>query len=163
MTTHQHLFSIRLPKVQRGAIYLVLIMVAASGVSWSLLHDVLQWGWMLAERRLLILHGVTAAASLVLIGSLLPLHFRLAWRTRHNRASGVAAIAMMSLLGITALLLYYGGEEWRDGVRWTHVGVGFIAVLIIPIHIGLGRRRAARQIGRTGRLADDVKVERPRA
>lgn len=143
MTTH-HMFSIRLPKAQRWATYLALIAVAASGIAWSLLHDVLQWGWMLAERRLLITHGIAAAATLVIVGGLLPLHIRLAWRVRRNLTSGIVALTVMALLTATGLLLYYGGEEWRDWVRWMHVGGGLVAVLVIPIHIWLGRRRLAR-------------------
>lgn len=53
MATH-HMFSIRLPKAQRRARYLALISVAACSMVWSVLHDVLQWDGMLAERRLRI-------------------------------------------------------------------------------------------------------------
>ncbi|WP_293595757.1 MULTISPECIES: hypothetical protein [unclassified Polaromonas] len=138
------MFSIRLPKAQRWATYLALIVVAASGLIWSLLHDVLQWGWMLAERRLLTVHGVAAAIALVIVGGLLPLHIRLAWRVKRNLASGLVALSLMALLGATGMLLYYGGEEWRDWVRWGHIGVGTVACLAIPAHIWLGRRRVAR-------------------
>lgn len=88
MTKPSHVFSIRLPNMQRWITYLALAIVAASGVLWYLLHDLLQWGWMLTERRLLITHGVAATFSLVVIGGLLPLHIRLAWRIRRNLMSG---------------------------------------------------------------------------
>ncbi|WP_424196726.1 hypothetical protein ACMYR3_16835 (plasmid) [Ampullimonas aquatilis] len=143
MTTHQ-MFSIRLPKAQRWMTYLALIAVVISGIVWWLLHDVLQWGWILAERRLLISHGIAAAATLVIVGGLLPLHIRLAWRIRRNLSSGLAALAIMTLLAATGLLLYYGGEDWRDWVRWAHIGAGLIAALVIPVHVWLGRRRHAR-------------------
>ncbi len=142
MTIHS-LFSIRLPKAQRWSTYLALFMVAASGMLWWLLHDIFQWGWMLAERRLLTTHGIAAAALLVIVGGLLPLHVRLAWRIQRNLVSGIIALSVLSLLAGTGLLLYYGGEEWRDWVRWIHIGGGIVAVLTIPMHIWLGRRRAA--------------------
>lgn len=87
MSTHPAL-SNRLPKAQRWSTYATLIAVALSGIAWWLLHDVLRSGWTLAERRLLISHGVAAAAALVVVGALLPLHVRLAWRIRRNLRFG---------------------------------------------------------------------------
>lgn len=133
-----------MPRTQRWATYLALVAVAASGLLWSLLHDVLQSSWMLAERRLLTTHGIAAMATLVVVGGLLPLHIRMAWRLRRNLASGAIALSMMTLLGATGALLYYGQEEWRDWVRWTHIGVGVLVTLAIPLHIWLGRRRSRR-------------------
>lgn len=143
MTT-QAISSIRLPTPQRWATYVVLVVVGVSGLAWSLLHDVLQWGWMLSERRLLITHGVSAAITLVVVGGLLPLHIRLALRVKRNIRSGIAALVLMALLGSTGILLYYGGEDWRDGVRWTHIVLGTVACLAVPAHVWLGRRRKAR-------------------
>lgn len=143
MTTHRHPFSIRLPGWQRWSTYLVLIVVAGSGIAWSLLHDLLQLGWMLAERRLLIAHGVAAAATLVLVGGLLPLHIRLAWRVRRNLTTGVACVAAVGALALSGLLLYYGGEDWREVTRWSHIGIGLAAALAVPLHVWRGRRLAA--------------------
>lgn len=163
MTTHHQLFSTRLPKVQRWATYLVLAAVAVSGLAWSLLHDFLQWDWMSTERRLLILHGVVAAAALIVIGGLLPLHVRLAWRIRRNLMSGITSLAIISTLALTGLLLYYGGEEWRDCVRWTHLGAGIVATLLIPVHVWMGRRRAARTPAPIKEARIDLKTHRVRA
>lgn len=143
MSTHPAL-SNRLPKAQRWSTYATLIAVALSGIAWWLLHDVLRSGWTLAERRLLITHGVAAAAALVVVGALLPLHVRLAWRIRRNLASGIVALLIMTVLAATGLLLYYGSEEWRQWARWAHIGAGLLAALAVPAHAWLGRRRRAR-------------------
>ncbi|KDP86641.1 hypothetical protein CF70_006245 [Cupriavidus sp. SK-3] len=74
---------------------------------------------MLAEHRLLTTHRVAAAVTLVIVGGLLPLHIRLAWRVQRNRVSGIVSLAVMALLAGTSLLLYYGDEESREWVRWT--------------------------------------------
>ncbi len=141
MTTPAPMFSIRLPSMQRWVTYMTLVLVALSGVLWYLMHDLLQWGWMVTERRLLITHGVTAAISLIVVGGLLPLHIRLAWRARRNLVSGLVTLLLMALLGVSGLLLYYSGEDWREGVRWLHIGVGLIGVLAMPAHVWLGRYR----------------------
>lgn len=133
--------SIRLPAAQRWATYTILAVVGVSGLAWIVLHDVLQWGWMLSERRLLIAHGVAAAITLVVIGALLPLHIRLAYHVKRNLKSGIAALSLIAFLGLTGLLLYYSGEDWRDVVRWSHFVVGTIACLAIPAHVWLGRRQ----------------------
>ena len=141
MTTSAPMFSIRLPDMQRWVNYMSLVLVALSGVLWYLMHDLLQWGWMVTERRLLITHGVAAAISLIVVGGLLPLHIRLAWRTRRNLVSGLVTLLLMALLGVSGLLLYYSGEDWREGVRWLHLGVGLIGVLAMPAHVWVGRYR----------------------
>lgn len=144
MTTPPALTSIRLPTTQRWLTYAALLLVAFSGALWYLMHHLLQWGWMLTERRLLITHGVMAAFSLVVVGGLLPLHIRLAWRTRRHLVSGLIALALMTLLGLSGLLLYYSGEDWRDGADWLHTVVGFMAMLAIPAHIWVGKRSRGR-------------------
>lgn len=129
-------------------------MVAASGVAWLALHDWLHWGWFGAEHRLLIIHGVSAALSLTVVGGLLPLHIRLAWRTRRNLRSGVSALAVMGLLGLSGLLLYYGDEEWCDIVRWLHIGVSVFGIVAVPLHVWVGKRSMVRH-----RVADARSVQ----
>lgn len=155
--------NIRLPAAQRWATYTVLAVVGLSGLAWSLLHDVLQWGWMLSERRLLIAHGVAAAIALVVIGALLPLHIRLAFHVKRNLKSGIAALTLIAFLGTTGLLLYYSGEDWRDGVKWSHLVVGAIACLAIPAHVWLGRRQKALLLALTenGQVQKNLNEDRP--
>jgi len=57
----------------------------------------------------------------------------------------IVALSVMALLGVTGLLLYYSGEDWRDLGRWLHIGVGIAGVLAVPVHVWLGRRRPVRQ------------------
>lgn len=140
-----HTFSVRLPAFQRWATYGTLIAVAASGVAWLVLHDWMQSGWFVEEHRLLVMHGVAAAFSLTVIGGLLPLHIRLAWRIRRNLWSGAIVLLTMGMLGLTGLLLYYGNEEGRDIVRWVHIGIGVLGIAAVPVHVWMGKRRLARQ------------------
>ncbi len=141
--TKPHNFSIRLPAFQRWATYGTLAVVDLSGVAWLILHDGFQWGWFTAEHRLLVTHGAASALSLTVIGGLLPLHIRLAWRTRRNLWSGVVTLAVMGMLALSGLLLYYGNEEGRYIVRWLHISIGVLGIIAVPLHVWVGKRRAA--------------------
>lgn len=138
--------SVRLPGIQRWLTYFALSLVALSGLLWYVLHDLFRFGWMITERRLLVTHGIAAAFSLVVIGGLLPLHIRLAWRIGRNLTSGIVSLSVMALLGLSGLMLYYSGEEWRDPVRWLHIGVGIVGIFALPAHIWLGRCRSAHRL-----------------
>ena len=156
--TTSHVFSIRLPRFQRWATYGTLAVVATSGLAWFALHDGFQSGWSVAEHRLLVVHGVVAALSLIVLGGLLPLHIRLAWRTRRNVLTGIIALAVMGMLGLSGLLLYYGDEDWRDIVRWLHIGIGALGIIAVPLHVWLGRRRV---VHHNASDAKSVPVVRP--
>lgn len=60
----------------------------------------------------------------------------------------------------SGMLLYYGGEEWRDWMRWAHIGGGIVAVVAVPLHVWLGRRRSARSVEPIAAAALGSKVKR---
>jgi cation transport ATPase len=132
-------FSIRLGRTQRWLTYVALIGVTISGLLWLLSHEVFNAGFADAERQLLIVHGVSAAAAMLIIGALIPVHMRLAWRARRNLRTGVSLLVFMGVLAISGLALYYGGESYREPVRWAHIAIGVLAALALPTHILLGR------------------------
>src|SRR5258705_3631746 len=91
------------------------------------------------QRALLVLHGVSAFAALIVFGSLVPLPMRSGWLCRRNIASGACVASLMAVLIVTALLLYYGGEDTRGGQvdpyrRWPARHRG------LPVHVVLGLR-----------------------
>lgn len=136
--------SVRLPTAQRWVAYVVLATVGSTGLAWTVLHEWLQLGWMLSERRLLIAHGVASALGLVVVGGLVPLHIRLGLKTNRNIASGLTTLCVIAVLGLTGVMLYYGGEDWRDGVRWIHIIIGAVACMAVPAHVWLGLKLAKR-------------------
>jgi len=77
---------------------------------------------------------------LLAFGAVLPGHVRAAWNARRNRSSGVAMVVVLAALMASGLLLYYGGEEWREGVVWSHWVAGFLVLAAFPLHLVLGRR-----------------------
>lgn len=130
----------RLGKWHRHLVIAALAVVAASGVLWFVLHDMMDRGSGEFLRYLLVAHGVTAYASAIAFGSVLPLHVVVGWRQKRNLTSGLVAVLTLALLIGSALLLYYGGEETQAWARPVHIAVGFGALVATPLHIVLGRR-----------------------
>lgn len=124
----------RLGFVQKSAVWTATAVVALSGVAWFVLHDFIDAEPGETERLLLMLHGVSAYAVLFVIGSLLPLHVRSGWYRRRKRWTGGATLAMLVLLAMTGLVLYYGGEATREPARWVHIAIGIACIALFPVH-----------------------------
>ena len=145
---HRHLLeSVRLERWHRRAIYFVTAFLVASGAAWLGLHYLGHGNEASSglphplEPMAMKLHGAAAMVALALYGSLINAHMRKAWRLGRNRASGSVVAAIVALLIATAWVLYYaGGESLRTVGSALHWGLGFAIVLILPLHIWLGRR-----------------------
>lgn len=124
----------RLGRWQKIAIYCSGATVGLSGLLWLILHELAYGDPGELVHLLLILHGVSAYAVLLAVGSLLPVHVRAGWLLRRNLVTGLAVIATTSILGITALMLYYGGEEVQTPAKWVHLAFGIGALLLFPAH-----------------------------
>jgi len=136
--------SIRLKRLQRYSLYAVLALVFLSGVAWA------YWNYfvaspgdfeMTAKAWAMKVHGGAAMAALVLIGMLLNVHVRFAWRAGRNRANGSVFLSAFAVLTITGYGLYYaGGETLRAWTSWIHLAIGLILPILLLIHILLGRK-----------------------
>ena len=123
--------SIRLSQRHKIAFYSVLSVVFASGVIWAWLHYFTrtenEFGASPAQAWVLMIHGLFAAISLMLIGSLLPFHVKYAWRAHRNRINGIFFVAIVTLLIATGYGLYYIGNE-----HFAHGRAGFISASVLP-------------------------------
>jgi len=136
--------SIRLSQRHKLAFYSVLGVVFATGVIWAWLHYFVrtedEFGASPTKAWILTVHGLFAAISLLLIGSLLPLHVKYAWRAHRNRANGIFFISMVTILIGTGYGLYYvGNERLRSITSWTHLAVGLVLPFLLILHIWRGR------------------------
>ncbi|MDH3209754.1 MAG: hypothetical protein OEL91_05175, partial [Burkholderiaceae bacterium] len=143
-------YPIRLGARHKLTLYAVFFALWGSGALWLLFHYFLRvpgdFGDAAHPLELwwLRLHGLMAFASLVAIGSVLPIHARQAWQLGKNRRSGLAMKAYLLLLAATGYALYYftseANEAWLPLSHWV---AGLALPLVALIHIRLGRRGTA--------------------
>ena len=131
-----------LPRWQELAVYLSFGLLLVTGIAW-LIFDT----WVRvqgdfgpehhpAEHWMLIVHAIGAYGFLVILGAMIPVHIPLGWHQRHNLRSGIGLLTICGVLGLTALGLYYIGDDatrsWASFVHWT---VGLLALPALLIHI----------------------------
>ncbi|MEK9284843.1 MULTISPECIES: hypothetical protein [unclassified Bradyrhizobium] len=124
----------RLGLVQKSVVWTTTSVVALSGLAWFVLHDLVEAEPGESERLLLTLHGISAYAMLIVIGSLLPLHVRSGWKRQRKRWTGGTTLATLVLLAVTGLVLYYGSEQTREPARWVHIAIGLACIALFPVH-----------------------------
>jgi len=133
----------RLPRWQRIATHAILGFCALSGLLFFMAHDVHLELLGVHSHSLLVAHGISAALALMAFGAVMPAHIRVAWKAKRNRTTGILLSTMLSALMLTGLLLYYGSEDWRDTVIWSHWVMGGLGLLLFPLHIVWGQRATA--------------------
>lgn len=137
--------AVRLPRWQRRLAYAAFGAISLSGIAWLIAHYALATNgeFGAAEHPLahwaLVAHGVGAYLLVWLVGSMWPLHMRLAWRLRRNRATGVAMSTLLALLALSGLWLYYGGVSGREVVSAGHWLLGLTLVPALVLHLIVGR------------------------
>ena len=149
--------AVRLSDAHQRWVYAVGALVALSGMLWLLFH------WFVSvpgefgptahplERWWLRLHGLSAAAFLIVFGAVLPLHAKLAWNARRNRWSGSLFVSALALLIGTGYALYYLGDDTvRNALSIAHWVVGLVAPALIAFHAWRGRlsRQAPSRLAR---------------
>jgi len=89
----------------------------------------------LGRSLVLTLHGVGSAFALMAFGTVLPFHIKAGLKSQKNLISGISQLAFLSILVVTALLLYYGPEEIHEGTELTHWIIGLVFFAFFLFHI----------------------------
>jgi hypothetical protein len=136
---------VRLDPIFRGALYAAFAVLVLTGAVWLLADwrkDPLDPDfWQAIAASSLMLHGGAAMVTLMLLGALVPLHVRRAWRSGRNRMTGPAMVAVNAALIATAFGLYYAGSETlRPWISDLHIVVGVALPALLGVHVWLGRR-----------------------
>lgn len=86
-------------------------------------------------------HAIGGFAAMLLLGALWSVHMRAGWRRQRHRASGTLVGALLVLLALSAVGVYYLGEEQAGALAAAvHVGIGLLLVLPFGWHWMAGRR-----------------------
>jgi hypothetical protein len=151
---HRRAHDARLSTRYRRFVYGTFVAVWATGILWLVFHYFLQrQGEFGAEPHALEawwlrLHGAAAFFALWLGGVVWIAHVRHGLARPKRRVSGVALIAMFSVLAASGYLLYYAGDDaLRDAVRLVHWLVGLTAIVPFLVH-SLRARRVRKAVQR---------------
>lgn len=128
-----------LPKWQSISSHSIFLICACSGVLYLLGHEFEIMPLPIENHSILMAHGVSAYLFVLLFGAVLPTHIKVAWKAKRNRISGGLMIAVMSLLLVSGLFLYYA-DETRNAALWVHWIIGGGLVLLFTFHFIAGRR-----------------------
>ncbi len=138
---------LRLSRRHRVWLHSTFTLLFLSGALWWILHRWFQvesdFGPQPhpAQRWLIPLHGAAAMLTLVVIGTLIPLHIKRGWQARLNRPNGILLIAFISLLSLSGYALYYSGNEsLRSFASSAHTVLGLALPAMLLWHIVSGRR-----------------------
>ena len=137
---------LQLSRRHRLTLYAATFLLFISGVAWAWANhldetaraseSVRQW-----KPALLKIHGFSAVAFVLLLGTLLTGHIRRAWHWRKNRGQGAFFLAAVALLTLSGYALYYiGGEELRSAVSRFHLWLGVAIPGLLIWHIRSGRK-----------------------
>jgi hypothetical protein len=141
---------LRLSRQHRVTFYAVSLTVFLSGVSWAWVQHLDEGGQATEALRqtkpwLIAIHGLSAMAFVLLLGTLLVSHVRRAWKAGRNRKNGGPFLAAISLLTLSGYALYYAGNETvRDLASDFHLWLGVAAPALLFWHIRSGRNAVDR-------------------
>jgi hypothetical protein len=116
----------KMPNWQRWFTISALGTCSLSGIAFLLGHEFHISRTLLGDRTVLIMHGVSAAIALIAFGTILPFHIKAGLKSKKNLISGILQLAILLILTITAMLLYYGPEEVHELSELTHWALGLI-------------------------------------
>lgn len=98
---------------------------------------------LIGKHTILMGHGVLAMFVSISFGAILPVHIKAGWHAKKNRISGIFQLLLLSILCITALLLYYGTESIREINILIHWIIGLIFFLIFLTHMFLKKWKSS--------------------
>ena len=92
---------------------------------------------------MIVIHGISAAFCIFVIGLVSAGHIRVGLHVRKNMISGLAQASTLLVLVMTGLTLYYGSEDIREGVVLAHWMIGLALLPLFLLHASRKRKRLA--------------------
>jgi hypothetical protein len=141
----------RLPRWHRWTVYGLTAVLVVSGLAWLGVAYVFAPA---GEPRpaphdwagpMLTAHGIAAYAALIFYALVGQAHLRTGWRVTSLRNAGLWLCAMVAVLALTGVGLYYVSAEGAIPLlRWAHVAAGLALPGWLVLHILRGRRISGR-------------------
>jgi hypothetical protein len=148
----------RMPRGQRAAVYVVVGVLWISGCVWLYLDQ------FAAQRGpfgstphplqppLLLMHGVSAVASLYLFGWIGARHALRWWARGLRRMSGGALASVLALLIVSGFALFFlSSDAWQRYTAAVHDVLGIAVTLFAIQHWFFGNRRARVRVQKISR------------
>lgn len=138
-------WGVRMSPSARNTVLLGSLIVIASGIAWMVLGKMIDPQdyadpLYTLRHRMLVLHGIAAYVLVWMAGRLSNLHQQGNWRAHRNRRNGLLLTAVLALLAITGLCLYYPPhEDWHETISLLHQGLGITLALLLPLHLFAAR------------------------
>jgi hypothetical protein len=86
-------------------------------------------------------HAFAGFALIWFCGSLWSIHMRAGWRRREHRRSGLLLAFLLQVLALTAVGIYYSGDEGvANGLSYSHLAAGLLLLPLLAWHWVRGRR-----------------------
>jgi hypothetical protein len=123
-----------MPLWQRLFSWISLLICSFSGMSYTLGHQFSLSRLTLGNHLVLAIHGISAMAAIIALGSILPVHLKVGLNSKKSLISGLSQLGLMLFLVITSGLLYYGPEDIRDPVVLFHWVSGLIFISFFLFH-----------------------------
>jgi hypothetical protein len=138
---------VRLQPWHRALVYGAVVALVATGAGWLACHYLLaeasEYGPVPhpLEGAWLAWHGLAGALGIFAFGSLLPSHMSLAWSLGRSRLGGGALAAVMAVLALTGLGLYYVADDaLRSALSLSHWVLGLGLPAFLALHVRSARR-----------------------
>jgi hypothetical protein len=125
----------KMPMWQRWFTISSLSICSLSGIAFLVGHEFHISKATLGNHSVLVLHGIAAAFTLMAFGAVMPFHIKAGLKAKKNLISGISQLAILVILVITGLLLYYGPEESHEFSELTHWVLGLIFFGLFVFHI----------------------------
>lgn len=91
------------------------------------------------------LHAAGGFVMMLMLGALWSVHMRAGWRRRSQRASGAILASILLVLAVTAVLIYYVGDETLGvAAALVHLGTGLALAVSFAWHWLRGHRARRR-------------------
>jgi len=137
----------RMPRRQRAAVYVIVGALWISGCAWLGLDQFAAHRGPFGstphplQPPLLLMHGVTAIASMYLFGWISVRHVRRWWAGKQRRSSGGTLASIFAVLTVTGFALFFvTSDAWQRYAAGVHDVLGVGVTLFAIQHWFFARR-----------------------